>query len=123
MDKLKETKKCNKCGRILPIERFSKKRTSYNSWCKSCCSTSGAEYRGFINKDNIVKIERLYKQPIPQRILDVKEAGIKLIGADECFVRLINYKKAWVSNYGRVLEYYNGKYIFKRTKKNSSGEL
>ena len=119
MDKLKETKKCSKCRRILPKERFSGNR----AWCKSCATAHYSEVNGFLTKESLVKIERLYKQPIPQRMLDVKEAGIKLVGVDECFAQLINYKKAWISNYGRVLEYYNGKYIFKRTKKNSSGEL
>ena len=42
-------------------------------------------------KLNIVKIERLYKEPIPQRLLDTEQAGIELINSDECFVRLINY--------------------------------
>ncbi|MBO5371927.1 MAG: hypothetical protein J6A75_04305 [Lachnospiraceae bacterium] len=37
-------------------------------------------------------------------------------------MRLINYKNAWISNYGRVLEYNNGKYIFKHTKDNEVGE-
>ena len=119
MNRLIETKKCSKCGRILPKERFSDGR----SQCKNCVCTYSSELKGTFDKKNLVKIERLYKDPIPQRLLDAKEAGVKVIGADECFAQLINYKKAWISNYGRVLEYYNGKYMFKRTKKNSSGEL
>lgn len=123
MDKLKETKNCNKCGRVLPIERFARYGNKYHSWCKNCTSSYHSLNNGFLSEDTIVKIERIYKEPLSQRILDVKEAGIKLIGTDEYFVRLISYKKAWISNYGRPLEYCNGKYIFKRTKKNSSGEL
>lgn len=115
---IEETRKCNKCKRILPVNRFS----GNNAWCKNCISTSCSEVKGFMPKESIVKIERLYKEPIPIRILDTKQAGIKLIKPDECFVKLINYKNAWISNYGRPLEYNNGKYVFKRTKTNESGE-
>ena len=121
MNELKETKICSRCGRKLPIERFTNKDKK-GTWCKSCCSFYSSELRGFVTEENIVKIERLYKEPIPIRILDVEQAGIELISPDECFVRLINYKNAWISNYGRPLEYNNGKYIFKRTKDNESGE-
>lgn len=119
MDKLKETKKCNKCGRVLPIERFTTGRGA----CKNCCNTASIMWKWNLSDYKIVQIERKYKEPIPQRILDTKQAGISLIDSDECFVQLISYKKAWISNYGRPLEYCNGKYVFKRTKKNSSGEL
>ena len=78
--------------------------------------------RGCVREENIVKIERIYKEPIPERILDTEQVGIELISSDECFVRLINYKNAWISNYGRPLEYNNDKYVFKRTKDNESGE-
>lgn len=115
---IEETKKCKKCQRILPIERFSRG----NNWCKNCVSTYNSEVRGFMSEESIVKIERLYKEPIPTRILDTNQAGIELINSDECFVRLINYKMAWISNYGRPIEYSNGKYVLKRIKDNKSGE-
>lgn len=118
MNEVNETKLCNRCGRELPLERFS----SEKSWCKNCMSFYSSEAKGFVTEDNIVKIERIYKEPIPERILDTKQAGIELVSPDECFVQLINYKKAWISNYGRPLEYCNGKYVIKRTKKNESGE-
>ena len=118
MNELKETKICSKCGRELPLERFSGDK----GWCKNCMSFYSSQVRGFVTEENIVKIERLYKEPIPIRILDVEQAGIELINPDECFVRLINYKNAWISNYGRPLEYNNGKYIFKRAKDNEVGE-
>ena len=103
MSKEDKTKKCSKCGRELPLERFKR----HTAVCKSCLN-------GFrIAEENAVKIERIYKKPFPERILDIKQTGIKLISQDECFVQLINYKKAWISNYGRPLEYYNGKYVFK----------
>lgn len=119
MNEINETKLCNRCGRELPLERFRDK----GAVCKSCYSTYISELNGFgITEENAVKIERIYKEPIPERILDTKQAGIELVSPDECFVQLINYKKAWISNYGRPLEYNNGKYVFKRTKNNESGE-
>lgn len=119
MNELKETKICSKCGRELPLERFPQKG---GTWCKNCISFYSSELRGFVTEENIVKIERLYKEPISERILDTEQAGIELINFDECFVRLINYKNAWISNYGRPLEYNNGKYVIKRTKENELGE-
>lgn len=121
MNEINETKLCSRCGRELPLERFSDKKKK-SSWCKNCCSVYSSEIRGFMSEDSIVKIERIYKEPLPQRILDTKQAGITLIRPDELFVRLINYKNAWISNYGRPLEYCNGKYVIKRTKTNESGE-
>lgn len=118
MNELKETRICSKCGRELPLERFSGDR----GWCKNCMSFYSSEARGFVTEENIVKIERIYKEPIPQRILNTEQASIDLISPDECFVRLINYKNAWISNYGRPLEYNNGKYVFKRISENESGE-
>ena len=114
-------KKCSRCGRELPLERFSDKKKK-SSWCKNCCSVYSSEIRGFMSEESIVKIERIYKEPLPQRILDAKLAEIKLISDDECFVRLINYKNAWISNYGRPLEFNNGKYVFKRIKADELGE-
>lgn len=118
MNELKETKICSRCGRELPLERFS----GGNRWCKNCMSFYSSEARGFVTEENIVWIERLYKELIPTRILDTEQADIDLISPDECFMQLINYKNAWISNYGRPLEYNNGKYVFKRTKTNAMGE-
>lgn len=112
-----ETRVCSKCGRELPLERFAQ-----NGWCKNCNSFNSSKARGFVTEKNLVRIERLYKAPIPTRILDTEQANIELINPDECFVRLINYKNAWISNYGRPLEYNNGKYVIKRTKENEAGE-
>ena len=118
MNKINKTKKCSICGRELPLQRFS----NGNSWCKNCRSAYSSEIKGLMAEESIVKIERHYKEPIPERILDTKQAGIDLVSPDECFVRLINYNNAWISNCGRILENNNDKYVFKRTKTNELGE-
>lgn len=113
-----KTKRCNRCGRVLPFERFAKKY----GICKSCYATHVSKQRGTISDEDMIIIKRLYKEPLPIRVLDIKQAGVKPIANDESFVELIDYKKAWVSNYGRVLEYNGNKYVLKRIKKDYSGE-
>lgn len=115
---LKQTKICTVCGRELSLERFREK----DAKCKSCYSTLVSKQKGTISEDNIVTIERIYKTPLSSRILDTQQANIKTIAPDECFVALIDYKRAWASNYGRVLEYNGKKYIFKRIKTDRFGE-
>lgn len=118
-DSDKSTKRCSKCERILPASRFS----SLKGWCKNCMNTYAAIKKGNMTEDDVVKIKRVYKEPIPERILDTKQAGIKRINPDEYFVRLIDYRQAWVSNYGRVAEFSDGRYRVKRLKRNKQGEL
>ena len=103
----KQTKRCSRCGRELPLERFS----TGSSWCKNCCSAWLSERNGTLTEENQVRIERIYKDPLPERILDTSNIKMKLMNDDECFIRLIDYKNTWVSNYGRVLEYKNGRYV------------
>lgn len=52
-----EVKKCSKCKRELPIERFS----NGNGWCKNCRSTYVSEVNGFMPEDGNVKIEKKKK--------------------------------------------------------------
>ncbi len=120
---LKQTKVCSKCRRNLPLDRFGiDGKKIIKSICKSCCSTYLTMKKGNMSEDDIITIERLYKEPLPIRILDVKQAEINPIAEDECFVELIDYKRAWISNYGRVLEHNGKKYVFKRIKTDYSGE-
>lgn len=115
---IKETKKCSKCKRILPLDMFAKKKCS----CKNCNSVYISKKNGFFSNKALVKIERIYKEPIVSRILDTDKYDISLIHPDEIFVKLINYKEAWISNYGRVFEYKNNKFIRKRQPINENGE-
>lgn len=116
-----KTKICSRCERELPIERFSG-IVRKDGWCKNCQSSYASIMKGTLNKDNIVRIERIYKELLAERILDVKLTGISLVNSDEVFFRLIDYRDAWASNYGRVLEYKNNRYRFKRLSENETGE-
>lgn len=46
---------------------------------------------------------REYKEINPERILDIEALDIIPYGTDEIFVRLMDYKDTWLSNYGRCI--------------------
>ena len=56
------------------------------------------------HKDKSMKIQRKYKKPYHFQILYRSESGIDIIAKDEVFVRLFDYKSAWTSNYGRIIQ-------------------
>ena len=61
--------------------------------------------------DNLeILVERQYKDIKAERILDISNTGIIPLGTDEIFVKLMDYKNAWLSNYGRMIRYSDGKY-------------
>lgn len=60
--------------------------------------------------DDSMHIKRQYKEIDSSRILGKKISGIKHCARDEKFVRLLYYKDAWISNYGRCIVYENGEY-------------
>ena len=106
-------RQCKTCGRILPIEKFTKARGRDRLFsCKECIGKKMVNSRRQkalheIMKsglDDSMKIQRKYKQIDENRRLDEKESGIPAIGNDEVFARLLYYKEAWISNYGRVIE-------------------
>ncbi len=104
---------CNKCGMVLPIEEFRLvKGRFYNPYylgqCKKCEYKYQRKYLAEKNKvkfsDNLeILIKRRYKIIKPERILDLSNTNILPCGVDEVFVRLMDYKDAWLSNYGRVI--------------------
>ena len=114
------TKICKKCGRILPIENFRLVRGQFHNpyylgHCKECEYKQQREYLQEKNKivfsDNVeMLIQRKYKNINKERILDISAKDIVPIGTDEVFVKLMDYKNAWLSNYGRVIRFSEGKY-------------
>lgn len=115
-----ESKQCKKCGRILPIKKFRLVKGQhchpyYLSQCKEC------EYkyqREYLEKKDMVEfsdnleilVQRKYKEIKPERILDISEIDIIPLGTDEIFVKLMDYKNAWISNYGRVIRFSDSRY-------------
>lgn len=117
---ISQTKICKKCGRLLPIEKFSLiKRKYHNPYylnqCKECECKRQRLYLKEKNKvefsdDLEILIKRSYKDIKPERILDISKPKVIPLGTDEVFVKLMDYKNAWLSNYGRVIRYSGGKY-------------
>ena len=114
------TKVCNKCGKLLPIEKFRIVRGQFHNpyylgQCKECEYKYQRKYLEEKNEiefsdDLEILIERKYKTIKPERILDISSLNIIPLGTDEIFVRLMDYKDTWLSNYGRVMRYSYGKY-------------
>lgn len=115
-----KTKICKKCGRLLPIENYNLIKGQFNNSyyrgeCKEC---EYKRHRKYIEEKNKIEfpddfeilIERRYKNIKPERILDITKLSVIPLGTDEVFVKLLDYKNAWLSNYGRVIKYSNGKY-------------
>lgn len=119
-----ETKICNKCGRLLPIEKFRLKKGQFgNPYYCGCCKECETDYFKYLKDKQLEKAftfsedleiftERKYKEINPARILDISKTGldIVLLGADEIFVKLMDYKDTWLSNYGRLIRCSYGKY-------------
>lgn len=115
-----ETKICSKCGKEQSIEEFRLlKGQYYNEYrlahCKACEYKYQREY--LEEKDSIkfsddleILVHRKYKEIKRERILDIDTINIIPIGVDEIFVKMMDYKNAWLSNYGRVIRYSEGKY-------------
>lgn len=127
------TKICNKCGRILPVEKFRLvKGQFYNPYYLSQCKECEADYqRQYISKKKEVKfsdgleilIERKYKDIRPERILDLSITDIIPLGTDEIFVKLMDCKDIWLSNYGRAVRQYYGGYSLLQGSYDSYGAL
>lgn len=115
---MNKTKICNKCGRELPFDKFrlmdnKESAPYYLGQCKEC------EYqRQYLEKKNKIKISSnldmlidiQYKKINSERILDLAMTTVFPIGTDEIFIKLMDYKSVWMSNYGRVIRYSGGSY-------------
>lgn len=117
---MEETKICSKCGRILPIERYRLVKGQFHNpyYLNQCKECEYKTQRQYLEKKNKIKfsddleifIQRQYKNIKKDRILDISNIDIIPLGTDEIFVKLMDYKNAWLSNYGRVIRYTYGKY-------------
>ena len=115
-----QTKICKKCGRILPVDKFRLVKGLFHNpyylgHCKECEYKYQREYLEEKNKiqfsDGLeMLVHRHYKEIQPGRKLDISNLNIIPLGADEMFVKLMDYKNAWLSNYGRVIRFSDGRY-------------
>lgn len=134
------TKVCSKCGKELGLEHFGiVKSVTGKEYRKGCCkdceytetnarkraqrATAKAEREvsalSLYLEDESQHIQRKFKKIDQWRILRKPEHGIDLLYRDERFVKQLDLKETWVSNYSRVItkdengEYHllEGKYI------------
>lgn len=135
------TKVCSKCGKELGLEHFGAKNDSKTGkeyrygYCKDCeRAENNARNRAkraaaraerelsdlaLYLTDESLHIQRKFKKIDQWRILRKPEHGIDLLYRDERFVKQLDLKETWVSNYSRVItkdengEYHllEGKYI------------
>lgn len=115
-----QTKICKKCGRVLPVEKFRLvKGQFHNPYYLGHCKECEYKYqRGYLEEKNKIEftddlemlIQRQYKEVQPRRILDISNLNIIPLGTDEMFAKLMDYKNTWLSNYGRVIRFSDGKY-------------
>lgn len=128
-----QTKICKKCGRILPVEKFRLvKGQFHNPYYLGHCKECEYKYqRGYLEEKNKIEftddlemlIHRHYKKIHPKRILDISNLNIIPLGIDEIFVKLMDYKNTWLSNYGRVIRFSEGKYHLRQGSYDDYGAL
>lgn len=123
--------KCNKCGGWFTAAEMVRKVNNGNvkfHVCKECENKYRREKRQEIKiekflADESLRICRKYKVIRPERTLSVEESGIALVADDEVFVRLLDYRDSWISNYGRMITKYNGGYHVKHKRYNDDSEV
>ena len=130
---MEETKICNKCNRELPIDKFRLVKGQFHNpyylgQCKECEYKSQRKHLEERNRitfsDHLeLLIDFQYKKIKPERILDLSKIKIIPIGTDEIFVKLMDYKNAWLSNYGRIIGYSDGQYSLKLGSHDKNGNL
>lgn len=67
-------KKCSHCGRLLPVDNFSRSKTSangYRSWCKECVNTSRD------TEENKLKCKQYYELKGRELMRSYKENDIQ----------------------------------------------
>lgn len=121
---MQEIKICKKCGRELPIDKMS----NGSKTCKECCNRERREKRKEKNiqaflADKSMKIQRKYKEIYSEKILSNRQSGINPKNENEIFVKLLDYRDAWISNYGRALTRYGTRYSVMHKKYSEDGEV
>lgn len=122
-DSSTEMKVCKICGNKILLSGFASRKCKgkiyYSNMCKECknCRRRQARRNRNIEEfmaDESMKIQRHYKEIRPERIFPMEHYGIAPAAEDEIFVKLLDYKDAWISNYGRVLTRYGANYCLMR---------
>lgn len=125
---VEETKVCKVCGRELPLDRFeqlfpSDSKAYYISTCRECRYKVRTEKKNSLSNRIEIIIDRRYKSIKQERILKLETTGILPIGTDEVFVKLMDYKNVYLSNYGRVIKSNKDKYTLMKPRTDSNNSI
>lgn len=112
---------CTKCNRVLSVDNFRLKKARNKPYisctCKECEKEYARKYRERkpkdikINNNTETTYKREYKRIDKARILSIPDIGLPLVGTDEIFVKIMDAKKFFISNYGRCIQIMpSGKY-------------
>ena len=99
-----KTKRCSKCGRILPIDNFSKDKTrkdGLQSNCKECCSKYQQTNRQYLNQYQREYNKEYYKQfkGYYLYIIVDKQGNVAYVGeTTNYYNRLCNHLSGGVNN-------------------------
>ena len=117
----------------MPVDNFRLVKGKFHNpyylgHCKECEYKYQRDYLEEKNKirfsdDLKIIIRRTYKSIKKERILNISAIDIIPLSTDEIFVKLMDYRNAWLSNYGRVITYSNGKYNLLQGNYDSNGAL
>ena len=125
-----KTKVCKCCGRELPLSEFTFiYGKNHTNTCKACVNKKREQtyYEKGLQQylsDDSMHIQRQYKKINKDRILRKKISGIDFCAKDEKFVKLLYYKDAWISNYGRCIVFEDSEYkLLKGNVNRQTGEL
>lgn len=66
--------------------------------------------KGYPKKKSKLNSVADYKAIDPRRLLDISHLPVVPLGTDEIFVKLMDYKDTWLSNYGRIIKRTYGNY-------------
>ena len=121
-----EMRICKVCGKELRIERFQQNRLKGRKpyrihTCNQCRYLQKIERLNRLTDRIEIILDRRFKPINPKRILDKDLIShIDLVAEDEIFVKLMDYKEVWISNYGRAAHLYaDGKYKLMMKKYNN----
>ena len=112
-----EIRVCKVCGAELPIEKFQMNKPKDGkpyriSTCNKCRYLQKIERLNKLTDRIEIILDRRFKPIKPERILDKDLIShIDLVAEEEIFVKLMDYKDIWISNYGRAIHLYaDGEY-------------
>ena len=116
---------CDKCHKEKSIDEFDILKYNGKQYhihtCKKCRYEIRKAKKNALSNNIDILIKRKYKEIRPERILDLSLTNIEFIEYDEIFVKLIDYRDIWLSNYGRVIKKKDDTYVLAKLGYDSNG--